>query len=259
MLEPICIAPIITKISDTMSVYFAHTDSKHIDDVDAISYEELDITHPRGIITFYNGFDRETLIDRELSSFNTTSMITMLDRYGSSIFNPKTREILDNNQIKRILWYKECLQKFPTITRDDILDCKNIIDKWITKPLEIDIDTDMCKYFVTYEQIINYFGFSEIDSREKAMEYFESNPSKTWAIRKSSVTDSKYNQFFVIMYKKNDLYENALFVHRQGYGIMHANSSRGGDISNVTLYTESYFTNIIELLIHYIAKGIICL
>ena len=50
-----------------------------------------------------------------------------------------------------------------------------------------------------HDQIIDFFGFKEIDTREKAEEYFVCNPDKNWVIRKSSVKDTKFNQFFVIM------------------------------------------------------------
>jgi hypothetical protein len=238
--------------------YFSHTSSL-TDEIDPILLDDLDTIHPRGIITFNNGYNETTLEDHEMSAFNTKSMILMLNRYGSSIFNPKTRTPLDLNQVERIKWYQECLDKFPLITHEDISDHKSIIDKWITKPLVSDIDTDMCKYFITYDQIIDYFGFIDINSREKAMEYFELNPTKTWVIRKSSITDTKYNQFFVIMYKKNGEYENSLFVHQQGYGIMGVNSKRGGNISTVSFYKHLYFTNIIELLNHCVRLQLICI
>lgn len=105
------------------------------------------------------------------------------------------------------------------------------------------------QYFVTYDQIIDFFGFKEIDTREKAEEYFIRNPDKNWVIRKSSVKDTKYNQFFVIMIKKDGLVNNYLYVHRQGYGVCAVKGDTNATISEVELKKDQYYTNIIDLLI----------
>jgi hypothetical protein len=51
------------------------------------------------------------------------------------------------------------------------------------------------------------------------------------------------------MIKNGENFENNLYVHRQGYGITRADTSRYGDISSVILDISEYYTNIIDLLI----------
>jgi len=225
--------------------YFGIIDE--IKEPDSITLEELDHSHPRSIITLYNGFNHYTEIDYEISSFNAKSLYEMI--LHDKKFNPMTREPFDENQIKRIKWYNRCLELYPTITHDDILDYKQIIEKWLLNPLETSEYTEKAQYFITYDQIIDFFGFKEIDTREKAEEYFVSNPDKNWVIRKSSVKDTKYNQFFVIMTKKDGNLYNYLYVHRQGYGVCAVMADRHATISKVILQKDLYYTNIVDLLI----------
>lgn len=224
---------------------------------DSITLEELDHSHPRGIITLYNGFNYSTKIDYAISSFNVKSLYEMI--LHNKKFNPITREPFDENQITRIKWYMRCLELYPTISHEDIADCTQIIQNWLLNPLEPSEYAEKAKYFVTYDQIIDFFGFKEIDTREKAEEYFVRNPDKTWVIRKSSLTDTKYNQFFVIMTKKYGLVYNYLYVHRQGYGLCAVSAERYATISEVILKKELYHTNIIDLLIWFSKNNIITL
>lgn len=237
--------------------YFAYIEEK--DETDAITLEELDKSHPRKVITLYNGFSPDTKEDYELSCFNTLSIIEMISR--GKQFNPITRIPFDKNQLKRIEWYKHCLDMFPEINTEDILDYKKLLSEWLKSPLEENIATNMARFFTIYNQVINFFGFNDIDSREKAEEYLRLNPDKTWVIRKSSVKDTRYNQFFVIMTKTTNPeypFKNYLFVHRQGYGICDVDATRNADIASVSLMT-SYYTNVVDLLISYAKKGIISL
>lgn len=225
--------------------YFTNIDE--MEEPDSITLEELDHSHPRGIITLYNGFNYTTKIDYEISSFNAKSLYEMI--LHDKKFNPMTREPFDENQINRINWYKKCLELYPTITHEDIKDYKQLIQNWLLNPLETSEHTEKAKYFVTYDQIIDFFEFKEIDTREKAEEYFGCNPDKNWVIRKSSVIDTKYNQFFVIMTKNDELINNYLFVHRQGYGICGVMADRYATITDVVLKKNQYYTNIVDLLI----------
>lgn len=225
--------------------YFSIIDERK--EPDSITLEELDHSHPRSIITLYNGFNYFTKIDHEISSFNAKSLYEMI--LHNKKFNPMTREPFDKNQITRIKWYKQCLELYPTISHEDIADYKQLIQNWLLHPLDSGDHTSKAQYFVTYDQIIDFFGFKEINTREKAEEYFILNPDKTWVIRKSSLTDTKYNQFFVIMIKKDGLVNNHLFVHRQGYGICGVKGDRNATISEVELIKDQYYTNIIDLLI----------
>lgn len=225
--------------------YFSNIDERK--EPDSITLEELDHSHPRSIITLYNGFNYFTKIDHEISSFNVKSLYEMI--LHDKKFNPMTREPFDENQISRIKWYKQCLELYPSITYEDIADHKRLIHNWLLNPLALGDHTAKAQYFVTYDQIIDFFGFKEIDSREKAEEYFIRNPDKTWVIRKSSVVDTKYNQFFVIMTKNNGISCNYLYVHRQGYGVCAVKGDRNATISEVELKKDQYYTNIIDLLI----------
>ena len=237
----------------SVSLYFTNINEK--DDTDMITMEELIHTHPRGIITLYNGFDSILKKDYELSSFNVGSLIEMIS-HGKK-FNPATREPFDTNQLMRIQWYGDGLKLFPNIKYEEITDYKLIISNWLKNPLEENINTNTARYFVTYDQLIDYFNFTQIDSREKAETHLNSNPDNLWIIRKSSITDTKYNQFFVLMVKKDKIFSNYLFVHRQGYGITPAKASRFADISTVELNKIEYYTNIVDLLISYYKKKII--
>ena len=225
--------------------YFGFIDE--IKEPDSITLEELDHSHPRSIITLYNGFNYTTKIDHEISSFNAKSLYEMI--LHDKKFNPMTREPFDKNQISRIKWYNRCLELYPTITQEDILDYKQIIQNWLLNPLESSEYTEKAQYFITYDQIIDFFGFKEIDTREKAEEYFVCNPDKNWVIRKSSVKDTKFNQFFVIMTKNDGLIYNYLYVHRQGYGVCEVMADRYATISEVFLKKDIYYTNIVDLLI----------
>lgn len=224
-----------------------HCNIQNLTGPDSITLEELDHSGPKTIITIYNGFNPVIDEDYEISSYNTKSLYNLI--LHKNFFNPLTREPFDKNQITRIKWYNECLDKYPTITHDDIKDYKELIIKWLEAPLEDNEHTEKVKYFITYDQIIDFFGFKEIDSREKAEQYFIDNPDKTWAIRKSSVVDTKYNQFFVIMTKNGNIFNNYLYVHRQGYGICGVNAKRFDKLSSVILNKTYYYTNICELLI----------
>lgn len=235
------------------SIYFSNVE-EHFD-TDAISLEELDHSHPRKIITLYNGYSPESKEDYEISYFNTESIIEMISK--EKYFNPITRVKFDSNQIKRVEWYKQCLEMFPLVKPEDILDYKKIISEWLVLPFEQNEKTDYARFFTTYDQIIDYFGFKDLVSREKAEEYFLANPDKSWTIRKSSVKDTKYNQFFVIMIKKSVNYDNYLYVHRQGYGVCRVDGNRYADISSVSIVKSEYYTNIIDLLIHFMKLGII--
>jgi hypothetical protein len=236
-------------------MYFSHIEET--DNTDMITLEELDHTHPRGIITLYNGFDPVTKVDYELSSYNSSSLMDLIT-HGKH-FNPGTREPFDDNQLFRIKWYAGGITMFPDIKHTDIADYKSIIYRWLQSPLEENVNTHMARYFVTYDQIIDYFNFKELNTREKAELYLNSKPDKTWVIRKSSISDTKYNQFFVIMVKKTFGFDNYLFVHRQGYGVVGADAYRHSDISTVTLLKSEYYTNIVDLLIAKCKKGIIAL
>jgi hypothetical protein len=236
-------------------MYFGNIQEKS--DFDSITLEELDHSHPRSIITIYNGYNPITKVDNEISSFNTNSIYKII--LNNKFFNPLTREPFDDNQIKRIKWYKNCLDKYPTIKPEDILDYKTIISNWLIAPLELNDFSEKAKYFITYDQIIDFFGFKDINTREKAEQYFIDNPDKQWIIRKSSVTDTKYNQFFVIMTKNDLLYNNYLYVHRQGYGITKIDAERYSDISTVELKKMYYYTNIVDLLVTLCQNKIISL
>lgn len=233
--------------------YFDNIDE--LKDLDSITLEELDHSHPRSIISLYNGFNYTTKIDYEISSFNVKSLYDMI--INNKKFNPLTRESFDDNQIKRIMWYKDCLDEYPEITHESISDYKQLIQNWLLSPLDEIDNTHKAKYFVTYDQIIDFFGFKEIDTREKAEDYFVTNPDKTWLIRKSSVTDTKYNQFFVVMTKMDEIINNYLYVHRQGYGICKVYANRFADISTVKLEKMEYYTNIVDLLILLCKRNII--
>lgn len=234
--------------------YFSNIDE--MDDVDIITLDDLDHTHPRGIITLYNGFSSSEKKDYELSKFNVESLLKMIET--GKKFNPTTREPFDINQLKRINWYGLCKTYFPDITYEDISDYNKIIANWLLSPLENNENTLMAQYFITYEQMIEYFGFKCLDTREKAIDYFTEHPDKNWVIRKSSITDTKYNQFFVVMTKKYNTFNNYLYVHRQGYGICNADSPRFGDITMVKTGSE-YYTNIVDLLITLAKNNIITL
>lgn len=236
-------------------LYFSYI--QNMSEVDSITFDELDHSHPRSIITLYNGFNKETNQDYEISSFNTRGIYEMLTH--NKKFNPLTREGFDKNQIKRIHWYKKCLDAYPTITPNDISDYRQIIQNWLITPLETNEYSEKAKYFITYEQIIDFFNFKVINSREKAEEYFSEHTACSWVIRKSSISDTKYNQFFVIMKKHGEIYENYLYVHRQGYGITRVDSSRYADISSVIMDKSEYYTNIIDLLIKLLDNKIITL
>ena len=239
----------------TNSLYFSHIQERY--EPDSITFEELDHSHPRSIITLYNGYNSITKQDNEISSFNTRSIYEML--LHDKKFNPLTREIFDENQIKRIHWYKKCLDDYPSITYNDISDFNQIIQNWLINPHEENECIEKAKYFVTYDQIIDFFKFKEIDTREKAEDYFVENPDKTWVIRKSSVQDTKYNQFFVIMTKNGEFTNNYLYVHRQGYGITRVNAERHSNISTAKLVKSDYYTNIVDLLISLSKNKIITL
>jgi hypothetical protein len=239
--------------SDLSSPYFCNIEQKY--DTDAITLEELDHSHPRSVITINNGCNLDTKKDNELSYFNTRSIIDMVAH--GKYFNPTTREIFDDNQLKRINWYKQCLEMFSDIKSEDIADYQRIISDWLLSPLEDNVNTHKARYFATYDQIIEYFGFKEINSREKAEEYFLENPTKTWVIRKSSVTDTKYNQFFVMMIKTVSSFNNYLYVHRQGYGVCRVDASRNADITTAILRRAEYYTNIVDLLLTFDKNGMI--
>jgi hypothetical protein len=237
------------------SLYFSNIQEKS--DIDIITLEELDHSHPRSIITLYNGYNPATQKDNEISSFNTKSIYEMI--LHNKMFNPLTREFFDDNQIKRIKWYKKCLDDYPSISLEDISDYKTIITNWLISPLVTNDFSEKAKYFITYDQIIDFFGFKDIDTREKAEQFFIDNPDKQWVIRKSSVADTIYNQFFVIMTKNESFYNNYLYVHRQGYGLTRANTYRYSNISKVELIKFDYYTNIVDLLISLCKNNIISL
>ena len=73
------------------------------------------------------------------------------------------------------------------------------------------------------------------------------------------MSDTKYNQFFVLMIKSATGFSNYLFVHRQGYGIASVNANRYADISTVSVNKSEYYTNIIDLLIAKCKDGFITL
>lgn len=247
-----------TTLKNVSNMYFSNIEER--DDIDMITLEPLNHSHPRSIITLYNGFDPVVKKDYELSSFNVDSLMRLIE-HGKK-FNPATREVFDLEQLKRIKWYADGLKMFPDIKYEDIADYKSIIRNWLLDPMEDNINTNMARYFVTYEQIIDYFNFNDIETREKAEIYLNSNPDKNWIIRKSSIIDTKYNQFFVLMTKhftnfRN--FRNTPFVHRQGYGITLVDAPRYGDISTVSLVKYEYYTNIVDLLIHHCKVGNITL
>ena len=62
--------------SSTSSLYFGIIQEKS--DLDSITLEELDHSHPRSIITLYNGYNPTTKVDNEISSFNTISIYEMI-------------------------------------------------------------------------------------------------------------------------------------------------------------------------------------
>lgn len=236
---------------ESRSEYF--TNIKQTENNCTMVRKQLDNSHPRKIITVYNGINPETKEDHELSYYNTEQIIAMCE--SGQKFDPKTRIPHSTNQLKRIAWYKECLEKFPEFSQEELSKWREHIDNWLANPTNVEY-TDIVRYFVTYEQIIEYFGFKDIDTREKAEAYFESNPDKTWVIRKSSVKDTRYNQFFVIMTKNpKGGYYNILFVHRQGYGICNVIAGRYADTTSVILDHSIYYTNIVDLLIHYRNSG----
>jgi len=236
---------VLTLPKDKTNLYFSNIEQRT--DTDMITLEELDHSHPRGVITLYNGFDPVSKKDYELSSFNIGSLVELVV-HGKK-FNPATREPFDENQLYRINWYNQGLQLFPNIKSENITNYKTIIANWLSNPVEENINTNMARYFITYEQLIDYYNFNEIDTREKAEEYLNLNSDKTWVIRKSSITDTKYNQFFVLMIKSPIGFNNYLYVHRQGYGITPADANRYADISTVSLNKSEYYTNIVDLLI----------
>ena len=231
-----------------MHGYFTHTiNTEKLPD--PISLDEMNDAHPRGIITFYNGFNPLTKQDNALTRYSLKSILEMHDRNGDfGMFDPLTRNPFDKNQIYRLKWYRECINKYPDITRDDIKDYTSIIKNWIEHPTEY--NTDMFRYFITYEQLIKYYNFDIIETREKAIIYFTENPSVKYVIRKSSVQDTKYNQFFVLMKNNNGTYDNFLFVHQQGSGIMRADALRDSTIENVTFKKNICYPSIGEMLIN---------
>jgi hypothetical protein len=229
------------------AAYFSHTINTE-ELPDPISLDKMDDGHPRGIITFYNGINSLTKQDNELTRYDLKSLLKMHESKGDfGMFDPLTRKPFDENQIKRLKWYRECMTKYPNITRDNIIDYKSIIKNWIDNPTEY--NTDIFKYFITYDQLINYYNFDIIDTREKAMTYFAENPSIKYVIRKSSVKDTKYNQFFVLMKNNSGTYENYLFVHQQGYGIMNVDAERNASIEGVTFNRKIYYPSIGDMLI----------
>jgi hypothetical protein len=225
-------------------------------DVDAITFEELDYTHPRSVITFYNGYSPETLVDYALTSYNTMSIHNLVER--GFLTDPKTGIKFDKNQQQRICWYKSCLTKFPDIKHEDVLDYKKIISDWLVSPLEETKTTDMARYFITYDQIIDFYGFKDVETREKAELYFTEHPATKWIIRKSSLVDTQFNKFFVLMIKKEEGdYIYQLYNHRQGYGICAVDAPRFSTVNNVKMDTSIYFTNMVDFLIHYVKIGFI--
>ena len=153
---------VLTLPEDKTTLYFSNIEQRT--DTDMITLEELDHSHPRGVITLYNGVDPVSKKDYELSSFNIGSLVELV-AHGKK-FNPATREPFDENQLTRIKWYNQGLKLFPNIKSEDISNYKTIIANWISNPLEENINTNMARYFITYEQLIDYFKFKEIDTAD---------------------------------------------------------------------------------------------
>lgn len=259
---PELISQLENAVDDPMAPVQSSLYSSNIKDsvgqIDSVACEEITAehvgldSHPRMIITFNNGYDYLRKKDYKLSFLFLSSVLEMIKK--NQLFDPLTNQAFSPNQIKRINWYKLCLEMFPDVTYKSVSDYKKIIDDWLVSPLEETLATNMARFFVTYDQIIDYYGFTDVNSREKAEVYFSEHPDKTWVIRKSSIKDTKYNQFFVLMikHKIEDVdqvkYNNHLYLHRQGYGICDVDASRHSDMSSVT-FGSQYYTNIVDLLI----------
>lgn len=205
---------------------------------DPITMEEMSDIHPRSIITFYNGFNPSTLEDHELTKYDTNSIYDMMVRVGEHrMFDPLTRKTLDINQIKRIKWYKECLDKYPDIKRVEINE-EEIIRKYMEDKNEY--TTDMFRYFVTYESLIDFLGFHDFD-RSKAEEYLGDKDVGSIGLRKTSMIDTKYNKFFCVSVKRLDKVIHYAFVHRYGYGITHVKTVSNANVSQVELIKSEYY------------------
>lgn len=218
---------------------------------DPITLEEMDDTHPRNIITFYNGFNPLTEEDYEVTKYDTNSIYAWLMTVGDNMaFNPMTRVNFDANQIRRIKWYKECVDKYPDLKRTEINETE-IIQKYMDEPNEV--NTDMFKYLVTYETLIDYLGFHDFN-RDKAIEYLADKPYNTFVIRKCSVKDTKYNKFFVLSVKKSYGVTHYLFVHTYGYGIRAVDGDSNCTIKQVQMRASPYYCSASEFYTDFIKK-----
>jgi hypothetical protein len=232
-----------------------------------ISLDDLYSDHPLGIFTLYNGYNSETRMDYPLNVYLTIKVLPIFEGQetcagaDTGMKDPITRRMLSPNEILRVKWYRECMDKFPDITHDQI-NVTSIIDAWKANKTRVTID--MFRFFVKFEEAIEYFGFSELDTREKALKYLIDHPSENWVVRKGSVTDTQYNRFFVMTYKKkkvgitdDDVISNVLFVHRQGYGIMQVNADRYDTMDTVKFNESMYYTNFCDLLMALFYIGLI--
>jgi hypothetical protein len=223
-------------------------------EIDLITLENLNVEHPKGVITIFEGINERNNKELPLSCFNSDSIYEYITRCSGVIKNPKTRNIIDNNQIKRIKEYKKCVDKYPDIKKEDILDKEYIITEWIKEPSK-EKNIDYIKYFVELNDIMKYFGFDKYNSREKATEYLNEPYNRSWIIRESSISNTKYNKFFVIQKKDG---RNFPFVHIQGYGICSVTAKRFNEnIKDVTIHYHNYWFSIGEFMIYLRMNNII--
>jgi len=216
-------------------------------EIDMISLENINVSHPKGVITINCGYDYDRKVDLPLSCFNTETLFEYIHKCNGQPKNPKTRKVFDNNEIYRIKQYKICMLNYKDLKKEDILDKEKIITDWIREPGNI-VYSDYFKYFIDLEDIIKYFGFSEFNTREKANIYLSKPNNRNWIIRKSSIKNTKYNRFFVVQFKNK---ENFAFAHIQGYGICPISSLRFvNELYNVKIHYQYYWFSIGEFLIY---------
>lgn len=215
------------------------TDVISLDDFEDREYK------PYEVITFNNKFttNSETgeIKDLPLSCYYVDTIHTYVEHKLASnpqghIKDPKTNSVFPKNQYHRIRFYKyfnstflgnmteEHREIFMNGTDEERKTFAiDIIKQWEITPNDPYLKMLM-KYCVKFNHITEYYGFNEIDSREKAMEYLSSEErTRNFVIRKSSVQDTKYYKFFVLQTVAGSC---TLMVHIQGFGIVPVNCSR---------------------------------
>lgn len=245
----------------------------HHQSVDIISlddFEDKDYS-PYEIITFNNKFvvdaDTGVLNDLPLSCYFVNTIHSYIEHKMSEnplalIRDPKTNTTLHKSQLRRVKFYRDFHTTFLSEMTEEHRDVfmngdekkrnafgLQVIQMWEQDREKTYLNTLM-KYCVNFDCLTQYYGFQEIDSRDKAYEYLASPERKRdFVIRKSSIQDTKYYKFFVIQTKPGII---SLMVHIQGFGILPATSTTRFCNANACVIdydTEFYYVSMGECIV----------